>query len=379
MDLDEEWADGAALNALAPAGGGLGEITGALLCDAVRWLCRQEPLFAAMVADPRLREVFFEELPLVPLPSPVASELARLQETQPEAWQHALRSAVTAGWLAACQGGTRYDLRLLAAAGLVHDLGMLQLDPVLSRPELELGAEQRRQLYSHPLVTVKLLELHHEYARELLRAVLEHHEALDGSGYPRQLVGSAISPWGRVLALTELVTAMFGSDRPQPGLRLSLALRMNHHRFDADLVQEVMQLLPAVPDQLPPPPAHPPVQELQAIEALLGRWPSTTPAGLPGALAAMLDAVRAQAAKVLRMQADAGSSAEQLRMLDPAQIDERLQAELDLVVRELAWQLRNLTRGARQRWLKASREAPPTWLQRWLDEAELLCARHLSG
>lgn len=368
---------GAGLAGPAPADA-LGGITGPVLRDTVRWLCRQEPLFGAMVADARVRDVLFDELALVPLPAPVAALLAQLRETQPEAWQHALRSAVTAGWLAARQGGTRYDLRMLAAAGLVHDLGMLQLDPVLSRPEVELGAEQRRQLYSHPLVTVKLLEPHHDYPRELLRGVLEHHEALDGSGYPRQIGGSAVSAWGRVLGVTELVTAMFGSDRAQPGLRLSLALRMNRHRFDAALVHEIMRLLPSVPEELPPPPAHAPVPELQAIEALLGRWPAATPAGLAVERAAALGLVRDQLAQVLRAQADAGASAAQLAMLDATAIDERLQAELDLIVRELAWQLRSATRLARQRWRPAAGEALPAWLQSWLDEAEALCARHLS-
>jgi hypothetical protein len=151
-------------------------VSGLVLRQAAKALCAEHPLFAAMLTDPRLRDTLFDELLLVPLPGPVAFQLTLLRELRPQAWLDAIYGMVTAGWLAARRGGTRYDVRMLAAAGLIHDLGMLHLDPVLMQPELELSAEQRRQLYSHPLVSVKLLERHHDYPRELLRAVLEHHE-----------------------------------------------------------------------------------------------------------------------------------------------------------------------------------------------------------
>jgi hypothetical protein len=346
-------------------------VTARVLRDAVLVLCRQEPLFGAMLADARLRDILSEELELVPLPEGLAFELTMLREARPEAWLHALRSAVTAAWLGHRQGGARYDLRMLAAAGLMHDLGMLYLDPVLAQPEIELSGEQRRQLYSHPLVTVMLLERHHVFPRELLSAVLEHHEALDGSGYPRQTAGAAASPWGRILALSELVTAM-------PVQRLSLAMRLNRHRYDPVLVQEVLALLPAARIAPPAPPVHDPVQELGAIETLLSRWPAVPPPGTPPARAEALAALHGQAAQVRRQMAEAGASAAQLAILDGACRDDELRAELDLIVREMAWQLRTVARQARRRWRTAEGEPRPAWLTEWLDEAEALCARHLS-
>jgi HD domain len=346
-------------------------VTGPTLRDAALVLCRQEPLFGAMLGTGRLGEWLAEELELVPLPEAVAFQLTMLRESRPEAWLHALRSAVAAAWLGHRQGGTRHDLRMLAAAGLVHDLGMLHLDPVLSQPEVELSGEQRRQLYSHPLVTVMLLERHHEYPRELLRAVLEHHEALDGSGYPRHATAATISPWGRILGLTEPVASM-------PVERLSLALRLNGRRYDVALVQAVLGLMPAVKSASPAPPAHDPAQELRAIDALLARWPAEPPPETPPGRLETLGVVRAQVAQVRRQMAEAGTSPDQLAMLGASAVDADLQAELDLIVREMAWQLRTVTRQARRRWRGSDDEPRPEWLTTWLDEAEALCARHLS-
>lgn len=354
---------------LAESLGSEPSVTGPALRDAILVLCRQEPLFGAMLASARLREILTEELELVPLPQALAFQLTLLRESRPEAWLHALRSAVTAAWLGHRQGGARHDLRMLAAAGLVHDLGMLHLDPVLSQPEIELSGEQRRQLYSHPLVTVMLLERHHEYPRELLRAVLEHHEALDGSGYPRNVSEANLSPWGRILGLTELVTAM-------PVERLSLALRLNRQRYDAALLREVMALLPAAKAAPPAPPVHDPVRELQAIEALLAGWPAEVPPGTPDGRSDVVAAIHAQAAQVRRHMAEAGASASQLAMLGT--LDDELRAELDLIVREMAWQLRTVTRQTRRRWHVIDAAPRPAWLDQWLEQAETLCARHLS-
>lgn len=164
--------------------------------DAACVLAASEPLVDAMLKTPRVGDILRDELGLVPLPAPVALQLATLRELHPDLWQHSLRSALLAGRLSARAGGTRYDVRMLCAAGLLHDIGMLHLDPALQQPDTPFSSEQRRQLYTHPLLAVMLLERQHAYPRELLRAVLEHHETLDGAGYPRQVAGSEVSAWG---------------------------------------------------------------------------------------------------------------------------------------------------------------------------------------
>lgn len=356
-------------------------ITGPVLREAMQALGRNEAFFSAMLEDPRLGARFLAELELLPLPPAIAFQLTLMHETQGEQWLHALRSTVTAAWLGATQGATRYDLRLLAATGLLHDLGMLHLDPVLLRPELALRREQRRQLYSHPLISAALLERHHEYPREMLRAVLEHHEALDGSGYPRNLNGAQISPWGRVLALTEVVTAMFAPDRPNPGLRLSLVLRMNRHRFDATLVQEISRLLPAMGSDAAPPMSDEPAQVLQTVAGLLARWLTALPddAALPKPRATAVLRVGELCGQLQRMLGGAGVAPAQLAQLgDAVSTDAALRAELASVAHEAVWQLRHIARQARRRWQLAPDEAFPAGLQRWLEEADALCERHLS-
>src|SRR5205814_2245663 len=106
-----------------------------------------------------------------------------------------------------------------------------------------LSGDELRPVYVHPLTSSMLVDRFPEYSKDIVRAIVEHHERLDGSGYPRGLAGDAISPLGRVLALAEVVTAMFDGNRRLPEQRVSLLLRINPRRYDAVHVANVHRLL----------------------------------------------------------------------------------------------------------------------------------------
>ncbi|MDP3082120.1 MAG: HD domain-containing phosphohydrolase [Rubrivivax sp.] len=354
-------------------------VTARVLREQVEILLAREPFFARMLATPRTRDMLLDGLGGLPIPPPIGFQLTLLRETQPELWLHSLRSAVTAGWLASRIEGTRYDVAMLAAGGLLHDLGMLHLDPVLLQPEIELSGDQRRQLYTHPLLASMLLERHHKFPRELLRAILEHHETLDGSGYPRNVSAASLSPWGRVLSLTEVVTAMFSPDRQAPELRLSMVLRMNRHRYDETLVKEVMALLRPDADAQAITAAADPVSALREIDGLLQRWPEVAAAVSAEAGSAKVDLapLQEQVGQIQRSLAGAGVSADQLDWLGETWREGTVAQELTLILHEVAWQLRSMTRQVRRRWRTAEGGLPAA-LGEWLASADALCAHELS-
>lgn len=357
-------------------------IDGEVLRRAAQALAAQEPLFGAMLSDAKQRDVLLQELALVPLPPALAFQLTVVNETQPELWMHALRSALMAGWLGLRASGVRHDARMLAAAGLVHDLGLLHLDPVLLAPEEALDRDQRRQLYSHPLVTAMLLQRHHEFPKEVLTSVLEHHERLDGSGYPRQLSGDAVSPWGRVLALTELVGGMCGTGRQMPARRAALALRMMPRAFDPELVALLAPLLGRVSEPVQVPEGSQPVAQLAGTERLfegLVQAAEASLAGLDDRRREVVQEAVLQAQQSQRALSAAGASAVQLSQLGDEVKDGGLVAELFLVAQEVQWQLRALVRALRRGWRLADGEVHPDWLGAWLADADALIQQHLPG
>lgn len=353
-------------------------VDAALLRRHAAELIARQPVFARMAANDPARERLLAALESVPLPPPIAFLLTLMHELHPAQFGHAVACALTAAWLGDAPLVPRHDLAMLAAAGLLHDLGMLYIDPVLLQPDLPLSAEQRRQLYTHPLVSAILIERHRPYPREVLRAVLEHHEALDGSGYPRSLDAATISPWGRILALAELVAAQHDLPAGALDVRLSLQLRMNRPRFEPALAERLHGLLELrAADGTPARPAAESVDRLRTMQQILAAWPMAL-SGQPELGDARRRAVRMvgeRCAQLLRTLADVGVAPPQLEMLGADALgdgddDDTPAIELSLLVAEVAWQLRALNRMARRRWRAAGGENVPDALQRWLDDSE---------
>ncbi|MBP8308296.1 MAG: HD domain-containing protein, partial [Burkholderiaceae bacterium] len=205
------------------------------------------PFYAQIGATPAIRNRILEAIGSIPLPRPIVFQLTLAREERPALFEHSVLMALLCAHLVREGGAPGHDVTMAAAAGLLHDLGMLHIEPELLAPGNPLVGDQRRPLYAHSLTSSILIGRFLEYPKDVARAVLEHHERMDGSGYPRSLAGENISPLGRVLSLAEVVTAMFGLDRPYPAQRVALLLRMSPRRFDPLLVPSIHRMLRMLP------------------------------------------------------------------------------------------------------------------------------------
>lgn len=109
-------------------------------------------------------------------------------------------------------------------AGAIHDLGKISVPAeILSKPtkliDLEMGL-----IKTHPQVGSDILK-RIEFPWPLAQIVLQHHERMDGSGYPQGLRGDEILPEARLIAVADVVEAM-ASHRPyRPSRGIESALR----------------------------------------------------------------------------------------------------------------------------------------------------------
>lgn len=338
------------------------------------------PFFGRLASEPVNRKLLLNVIGAVPLPAAVAFQLTVARDVRPEIFQNLVRTALVATWLAKAQTTllSRFDLGMAAAAGLLHDIGMLHVDPVLLQRDQRLNREQRRQLYSHPLVSTALVERHHQYPREVVRAVAEHQEYLDGSGYPRNISGEQISPLGRLVALAQVVAAMFAPERNAPEMHLSVLLRMNAQRYDQTLVTHVLTQVQPQRDVMSVAVAalEDPVHLLGVIDGILARLPLQldADAGIDAGQHQALTVVAEHGAKLRRSLAAVGAVPDQLAQLGDSVHDEAVRTELTLLTREAGWQLRALGREARQRWREVPDEAFPVALRQWLDALDALVA-----
>ncbi len=353
-------------------------VNGHVLRKGMEEMATQTPFFARMLEDSDTRNVLFDIVERIHLPDPIAFQLTMACEIRPSLYQHLLSTTLTACWLAAASGMSRLQLRIAATAGLLHDIGMLHLDPRLLEYKVGIDRGQHRQLVSHPMVSSALIERHKEYPREVVQAVLEHHEFLDGSGYPRNLREDGISPCGKLMALTELVTGAFAPGREVPELRLSILLRMNTHRYDAGLSEKIISLLRPQNESVESITLlEDPIRCLLEIQAVLTAWPEDRIASsqLVEEHKKILIPIAAQAAQLSRTLARAGAAPEQLEQLGKDALDQHLQAELTLLASEAAWQLRALARQVRHHWRTEADNATEQKLNDWLASVDAAVSR----
>ncbi len=122
------------------------------------------------------------------------------------------------------------DLQALGTAALLHDLGKMHIpSDILSKPG-RLSEMEYRLVQIHPQEGYEIIR-NIDFAFPIAEMIFQHHERLDGSGYPRGLSGDEILREARIIAVADVVEAM-SSHRPyRPALGIEAALEeITEHR-----------------------------------------------------------------------------------------------------------------------------------------------------
>lgn len=115
---------------------------------------------------------------------------------------HSRAVADLAGSAARHHGLSVHEARTIREAGLVHDLGRLGIPNTIWDKRSELTVSEFERVRMHPYLTERMLAMSPALA-PLGAIAVQHHERLDGSGYPRGLSGPEIPLAGRILAAAD--------------------------------------------------------------------------------------------------------------------------------------------------------------------------------
>lgn len=116
----------------------------------------------------------------------------------------------------------RRTLDRLALGLLLHDAGITKLPGYVLNKATPLKQDEWEKITMHPLAGIKMMLKINLSFDELNQAILQHHERLDGSGYPQKLKGDAISAVGRLTAVADSFSAMI-TKRPYAESKTPLA------------------------------------------------------------------------------------------------------------------------------------------------------------
>ena len=191
----------------------------------------------------------------------VAAALSEAQDTREDAVEglismlqlherdgrgHAIRVARLAVALGDELGWNDAPLLVLEHGALLHDIGKLEMPAsILSKPA-PLTEPEWQVMRTHPRVGYDLVKKQSRFA-EAAEIVLSHHEAFDGSGYPRGLMGNDIPTGARILSVADAFDSMTHPHTQRPPLPVPFALqeieRCRGTQFDPDCTEALGAVL----------------------------------------------------------------------------------------------------------------------------------------
>ena len=305
------------------------------LIDADSWLS----VLAAKSGDPGAVRHGASHLKL---PREILFRLTVARDQRAGLYRHSMSVAIISHYIALRLHLNQSAISNVLIAALCHDLGELHIDPTILASGHRVTNEERRFIYVHPitgwLMVRGLAGVHPEAAT----AILQHHERLDGSGYPYGKSGEAIGLPGRILAAADVsasIMARHGDHR-----RLSTLLQLNGNKYDHDVLGTLHGTLAA---QVPPPGSlerDSVAKRLDGLASVLDGWARVRASAdaaqesFDGFLAERMSNLRSI---ILRFGFDPDSLEVPLSL---AEEDAMIAAELTAVVDELQFQLADLAR-----------------------------------
>ncbi|MBD3670679.1 MAG: HD domain-containing protein [Gammaproteobacteria bacterium] len=172
-------------------------------------------------------------------------------DEKPYSVTHSIHTAIISSVLAQHHGHDDGEQLRVVCAALTANLGMLDLHDTLENQAGPLSEEQQEKLRRHPVESEQLLEKNVTTDELWLQMVRQHHERLDGSGYPDGLQGDAITHGARIIALADRYSAMVQAHAHKPaeipGQVLKQLYAEKGNLMDESLCQRLIHVLGVYP------------------------------------------------------------------------------------------------------------------------------------
>ncbi len=172
--------------------------------------------------------------------------LAAVVETRdPYTAGHQRRASQLASLIAQKMGLTDDQLIGIKMAALIHDIGKVEVPAEILNKPTTLNSEEMKLIKNHPLAGYNMLKAI-EFPWRIAHIVLQHHERLNGSGYPKGLTGQEILVESKILAVADVIEAMCFQRpyRPARGMEQALEEIMKNRGklYDSEVVDACLSL-----------------------------------------------------------------------------------------------------------------------------------------
>lgn len=171
----------------------------------------------------------------------VAQQLCNVLHHDYATFTHSTNVSLYCSLLARELGFSAEEVKEMAVGGLLHDLGKLQIDErILNKPG-KLDEFEFREIKKHPLTGFSALVERADLSFGQLMMTYQHHERLNGTGYPVGCAEDEIHPFAKVCAIVDVYEALT-SNRPyrspmSPKTAMAVLEKGNGTEFDSEMLK----------------------------------------------------------------------------------------------------------------------------------------------
>ena len=177
--------------------------------------------------------------------------LAKLKQTDDYSYNHALNVSITLMAFGNFLALSKKQIKDLGLAGLMQDIGKVKLSADVLLKEGKLTHEEYEYAKKHVDESLKILKGTPDIPFEVIAMVAQHHERVDGSGYPNQLSEGQISIPAQAAGLIDTYCAITSHKVYAKGIYHQQALdeihRLSGKQFSDQLVDQLVQFMGMYP------------------------------------------------------------------------------------------------------------------------------------
>ncbi|SOC39428.1 HD-GYP domain-containing protein [Ureibacillus acetophenoni] len=194
---------------------------------------------------------------ILPLVEEILSDRTRLfdlnQYSNPieYTYHHSIATGLISAVLAQKLGYDKGTTLQMAIAGTLADSGMSKIPPRIIEKKGALIQSEFTEIRKHPVYSYQMVKDLPALKDNMKKAIIEHHERLDGSGYPRGLKIDNISPFSQIIAVADTFHAMTSERsyraKESPFKVVELIKENEFGKFDIRVVQALMSIVVDLP------------------------------------------------------------------------------------------------------------------------------------
>ncbi|MED4403279.1 HD-GYP domain-containing protein [Metabacillus fastidiosus] len=174
-------------------------------------------------------------------------KISHYTKTEEYYFYHPISVSLLSAYLADSLNMSEGEINQISITGLLADCGMSKIDQSILKKNNPLTEQDFREMKQHPAHSYNMIKNIPSLKEAVKIGVLQHHERIDGSGYPMSLSGSKLHLYGKIVAIADTFQAMV-CDRPyrrkqSPFKVLEQMIEDDFGKFDIMVLDELKKII----------------------------------------------------------------------------------------------------------------------------------------